>query len=91
MLRPTLPAEFLELFFCLFILAYTLSRRTFLSRFPVRCPREAARCKLPFSLRPGLSQGDMMRTKEPAKGKSPNKERTKEIVSRPPNPHLRMP
>jgi len=27
----------------------------FLSRFPVHCRREAARCKPPFALRPGLS------------------------------------
>ena len=55
----------------------------FLARFPDCCPREAARCKLPFALRPGLSQEDKMRTKEASqtklypKGKNKRKERRK--------------
>jgi len=32
----------------------------------------AARCKLPFALLPGLSQEDVMRTKEITKEKKPN-------------------
>jgi len=34
------------------------------TRYHVCCPHEAARCKLPFAFRPGLSRGDMTRTKE---------------------------
>jgi len=43
-------AGFFFFFFCLLILAcdlYRSWRRTFLPGFPVRSPREAARCKLP--------------------------------------------
>ena len=45
-------------FFCFFILACSLSRlcrRAFWTGFPVNYPREAARCRLPFAFRPGLS------------------------------------
>jgi len=49
----------------------------------------AARCKLPFALRPGLSQEDMIRTKEITPEKRPNKGRrqkkeTKESATGPP-------
>ena len=37
----------------------------------------AARCKLPFALRPGLSQEDVVRTKEITGEKSPNKRENK--------------
>jgi len=50
---------------CLIILAYSLSRlwrRTFWSRSPYAVRAMAARCKLPFTLSPGLSQEDMKRT-----------------------------
>jgi len=45
--------------FCLIILAFSLSRlwrRTFYPFFPSAVRAVAARCKLPFALRPGLSQ-----------------------------------
>ena len=49
-------------FFGLITLAYSLSRlwrRKFCLFFPVRRPRAvAARCKLPFAVRPGLSRED---------------------------------
>jgi len=62
--------------FCLFILAFDLCRlwrRTFCPVFPSAVRAVAARCKLPFALRPGLSREDLG-----------TKEMTKEIVAGPP-------
>jgi len=72
---------FFFFFFCLFILAFSLSRlwRHTLPKFPsaVRARRLVA--SSPFALRPGLSQEDMMRTKEMTKEKV-TKGKTKEIA-----------
>jgi len=60
---------------------FRLWQRTFYpGRYPVRCPRVAACCKLRFALRACLSQWDMMHTKEITKEmkKVRTKERTKE-------------
>ena len=62
--------------FCLFVLAFRLWRCTF-DQFQSAVRAMAARCKLPFALRPGLSQEDMKRTKRKTK------ERTREIETRP--------
>ena len=51
--------EAVILFVCLFILAFDLYRswrRTFCPVFLFAVRAAAARCKLPFTLRPGLSQ-----------------------------------
>jgi len=61
----------------------------FLSRFPVRCPPEAARCTFPLALYiPGLSQENNMSTKEITKewrnkwrARSRIKERAEETVT----------
>ena len=48
-----------ELFFCLIALAFSLSRlwrRTFYPFLPSALRAVAARCKLPFAIRPGLSR-----------------------------------
>jgi len=49
-------------FFCLVILAFSPSRlwrRTFSPFFPSAVRAVAARCKLPFALRPGLPREDI--------------------------------
>ena len=62
----TLYACLREDFFCLIILAFSLSRlwwRTFYPLFPPAVRAVAVCCKLPIALRPGLSQ-EVKRTKE---------------------------
>jgi len=57
-------------FFCLFILAGNLHRswqHIFYPIFWSAVCMVAARCKLPFALRPGLSHDDKVRTKEATK------------------------
>jgi len=59
------------IFFCLSILAcdlYRSWRRTFYPIILSAVRAVAARCKLPFALRPGLSEEDEVRTKENTKG-----------------------
>jgi len=53
------------------------------SRLPVRSPREAARCKLPFALRPGLSPERIAAHQRKTKRKRKTKEKTKEQHDRP--------
>jgi len=54
--------------------------------FPSAVRAVAARCKLPFGLRPGLSQEDGMRTNENNQGKDKGKRQVKT-----PNPLPRRP
>jgi len=55
----------------------------------IRIPRSAARCKLPFTLRPGLSQQERECTKEIYKKKYTGK--LKERRDSSPTPRLPMP
>jgi len=57
------------LFFNFYLIAIRMRPRLIMAKnmnipFPIRSQRTAARCKIPFALRPGLSLDDMMRTKE---------------------------
>ena len=55
---------------------YSLLACNLYSPFPVRCPRSGGLLQVPlFALRPGLSQEDVMRTKETYKRKESERER----------------
>jgi len=63
-------------------------RRTFYPFFASAVRVLAAHCKLPYTLHPGLSQEDKIRTKEVTKERSPNeserpREEAKESAVRP--------
>jgi len=78
-------------FFRLFILVCFPSRiwqRTFYPSFPSAIRTVAARCKLPFALRPDLSQEDKIRTKELQRKIIRSKEKARPSPPPPPPPFL---
>jgi len=67
-LIPRLELSSVNIFFLLFIhyshATYQIMASIYTVRFQSAIRAVAARCKLPFSLRPGLSQDDVRRNKE---------------------------